>query len=43
MFPDPAGVVKKVDTVYYTEQPKEITIEGIDLAGRLTFSWFYSY
>jgi len=32
MFPDPAGVVKKVDTVYYTEPPKEITIEGIDLA-----------
>jgi len=30
-FPDPAGVAKNIDTIYYTEPPKEITIEGVDL------------
>jgi len=30
LFPAPAGVKKNIDTIYYTEPPKEITIEGVD-------------
>lgn len=29
LFPDPAGVARKTEELYYTEQPKEITIEGV--------------